>query len=129
MKKIKIAKIKIAAAALSLAGISPALPQGTVPGQFMTPLGYCQITSLSSAAALTTASCSTGSVPATATMAAIRAEGAAVRYTDDGATTPTASVGQPILMTDPPLLYTGTLAKLQFIQESSSAMVDVLFYR
>lgn len=126
MKKIAIALAAVLAVACS---ISPVLAQGAVPNQFVVPLGYCQITSLSSAAPLTTASCSTGSVPAVATMAAIRAEGAAVRYTDDGATTPTASVGQPILTTDPPLLYTGTLAKLQFIQELSSAMVDVLFYR
>lgn len=58
MKKIKIAKIKIAAAALSLCGISPALPHGTVPGQFMTPLGFCQTTSLSSAASLPSANLS-----------------------------------------------------------------------
>jgi hypothetical protein len=126
MKKIKIA---LAAALGVAASISPVLAQGAVPNQFVVPAGYCQITSLSSAAPLTSANCTTGSVPAGATMAAIRCEGAAVRFTDDGATTPTASVGQPILTTDPPLFYTGTLANLQFIQESSSGKVDVLFYR
>jgi hypothetical protein len=58
-----------------LASIAPVLAQGTMPRQTVVPLGYCQITSLSSATKLT-AGCT---VPAGATMAFIRTEGAAVR--------------------------------------------------
>jgi hypothetical protein len=125
-----MAKFKIAlAAALAVAfGVPSALPQGTVPGRFVVPLGYCQITSLASATPLKTANCAVGSVPAGATMVAIRVEGAAIRYRDDVAA-PTATVGQPMLTSDPPILHTGRLGSLQFIQQSSSATLDVLFYR
>ena len=83
---------------------------------------------LSAATKLTTANCASGSVPASATMAVIRAEGAAVRYLDTGVG-PTATIGQPILTSDPPLLYTGTSSALEFIQQAPTATVDVLFYR
>lgn len=115
-----------AVAVLALAAtIAPALPQGAVPGQLVTPLGYCQLTSLSSAVKLT--SCN-GGIPSGASMALMRVEGAAVRFRDDGGV-PTSSVGMPLLTSDPPILYSGTLTALQFIQELSSGTIDVLFYR
>ena len=58
-----------------LAFTTSVLAQGKVPGIFIVPLGYCQITSLGSAVKLT-AGCT---VPAGATMAYIRTEGANVR--------------------------------------------------
>lgn len=83
-------------------------------------LGYQQITSLSAAAALT--------VPAGATTAVIRAEAQAVRWRDDG-TDPTATVGMPVATTDTPLVYTGPLSKIRFIEQTSGAKLNVSYYR
>ena len=123
MKKFKF---KIAAIALAVALSSPAWGQGTVPGQTMVPLGYCQVGSsaLGSASKLS-ANCT---IPANATMAVLQAESANVRYRDDG-TAPTASVGMIVISGAAPLLYTGTLTALQIIAASGSPLLDVSFYR
>jgi hypothetical protein len=110
---------------------SPGTPQFWIPWAPVKPLGYCQITSLSSATTLASG-CSGGipTVPGTsvpASMVLIQTETQAVRYRDDG-TAPTSSVGFP-LATGVTLTYIGTLSNLQFIQESSSATLDVLFYQ
>lgn len=60
--------------------------------------------------------------------ALIRATGQTVMWRDDG-TTPTASIGFPLLVTDPPFYYTGDLAALQFIQASATAGLDVSYYK
>jgi hypothetical protein len=84
------------------------------------PLGYQQITSLSSATALT--------IPAGAQYALITCEVANVRWRDDGSA-PTASVGM-ILATGSTLVYeVGNLALIQFIQVSSGAILNVSYYR
>lgn len=88
--------------------------------QQFVPLGYQQITDLSAATALT--------VPAGATVAVIKAEAQAVRWTDDG-TVPTASLGMPMAVADAPLEYSGTLAAIQFIQQTSGGKLDVSYYR
>lgn len=82
-------------------------------------LGYQQITSLSAATALT--------VPTGATTAVIVAEAQAVRYRDDG-TAPTASVGQPVAV-GVSVTYTGPLSKVQFIEQTSGAKLNVLYYK
>lgn len=84
------------------------------------PIGYQQITSLSSAQALT--------VPAGATSALIRTEAQSVRWRDDG-TDPTASVGIPMLAADAPLLYTGALSKIRFIESTSGAKLNISYYK
>lgn len=89
-------------------------------GLHYTPLGYQQITGLSTAKNLT--------VPTGATMAMITAEAQAVRYRDDG-TAPTATVGQPLAVGLLPLQYSGTLSVIQFIEQTASAKVNVLYYR
>lgn len=91
-------------------------------GLHQTPLGYQQITSLSAAQSLT--------VPAGATQAVIYVETQAVRYRDDG-TAPTASVGAPLAVTGTgqPLVYTGTLSAIQFIEQTSGAKLDILYYK
>jgi hypothetical protein len=82
------------------------------------PLGYSQLTSLSSATALT--------VVSGARYALIQAETQAVRYRDDG-TNPTSSVGMKIADGES-VAYTGDLAALRFIEAAASAKLNVLFY-
>ncbi len=81
-------------------------------------LGYQQITSLSASAALT--------VPTGATMALIVADTQAVRWRDDG-TAPTASVGMPLAV-GVSLSYDGDLKAIRFIQQASSATLNVSYY-
>lgn len=85
----------------------------------MTALGYQQITSLSSATALT--------VPNGATKAVIKCETQAVRWRDDG-TNPTSTVGMPMATTDAPFEYTGSLSAIKFIEQSASAKLNVAYY-
>lgn len=96
------------------------------------PLGYCQITSLVTAKTLTTANCSSGSVPNGAVIAEVCVETAGVRYRDDG-TSPTASVGVPVIPSaTSPLCYAYAIIPLtavQFIAVSGSPVVNVSFYK
>jgi hypothetical protein len=81
-------------------------------------LGYQQITSLSSAQALT--------VPSGATMALIAPETKDVRWRDDG-TAPTASVGMPLVV-GTTLNYDGDLNRIRFIQTEASAAINISYY-
>lgn len=170
------------------------LAQGTIPGQRVVPLGYCQMTSLGTATAITAANCvrasftatgsganltvssvtgtirpgdalagtgvvagtrvisqtngvtggagvyvtsrattsaaaslTAGGAPQSATAATIEAEAQIVRYRDDGVA-PTASVGVPIAA-GASILYSGPLDVIQFIEATSTAKVNILFYR
>jgi hypothetical protein len=85
---------------------------------------YCQITSLSGATKLLTANCSTGTILATASIAQICVETQAVRYTSSGVVVPTASVGMPVAA-GTCFQYAGPLSTIQFIQQSSGAILDV----
>lgn len=84
-----------------------------------TPLGYQQITDLSSAAGLT--------VPAGARVARIQTEAQAVRWRDDG-TNPTAAIGMRLLTTSDGLWYAGDLSTIKFIEETGSAKLNVSYY-
>jgi hypothetical protein len=84
------------------------------------PLGYQQITSLSTAKTLT--------VPATANFAMITVSGQSVRYRDDG-TAPDATHGVVLPVGNPALQYSGNLSALQFIETTASATLDVLYYK
>jgi len=86
--------------------------------QNLTPKGYQQITSLTSAVALT--------VPANAIYAFLVAEVADVRYRDDG-TAPTATVGWP-LARDTAFWYIGSLSAVKFIQVQSSGILNISYY-
>lgn len=97
--------------------------QFTVPGQPTVPLGYCQLTNLSAAIALS--ACANG-IPAGATMAVLQAETANIRYRDDGVA-PTTSIGEIIVSGQQPMPYVGRLSALQFF--SSTGILDVLFYK
>lgn len=112
-------------AAFLLGGGALAQNVRTVPGIYV-PDGYCQITVLTSAVNLVTASCSTGSVPAQGIVAEICVSGQAIRYRDDG-TAPTASIGIPVAA-GTCFQYAGNIAKLSVIQQSATATVDASFY-
>lgn len=99
-------------------------PSARVPGAQPTtpsnlrPLGYQQITSLSSATALT--------VPRGAIVALIQPQTQAVRWRDDG-TNPTASVGMPLAIGET-LPYTGYLESIKFIEQTASAALNISYY-
>jgi hypothetical protein len=84
-----------------------------------TPLGYQQITTLTAATGL--------SVPTGSTFAVVSAEGAGVRWRDDG-TNPTASVGMPLYAGQSPQQFSGDLTVLKFIQMAPSATLNVSYY-
>lgn len=109
----------------------PAFAWGQAQGPYrFQPMGYCQITSLSSAVAIVTASCSTGSVPAQAIEAEICVSGAAIRYRDDG-TSPTTSLGIPVGagVCYPYSVSEGGFGALFMIQQTTGATVDIAFYK
>lgn len=86
------------------------------------PCGYQQIT------VTTVQSLTIPSTCQNASLAVIKAETQALRYRDDGVA-PTATVGQPIAVTDAPIYYEGTISALQFIAQTSGGVVDVLLYK
>ena len=89
------------------------------------PAGYCQLTSLGSATALS--SCS-GGVPAGSSIAEICTEsGSSVYYRDDGQN-PTTSVGM-LVPASTCFQYAGSLTAIKFIQTGSGAVLDVDFYQ
>lgn len=85
----------------------------------MKQLGYQQITSLSSATALT--------VPAGTAVAIITPQTQAVRWRDDG-TSPTASVGYPLAVGDELYYDSASVASLKFIEQTASAAINVAYY-
>ena len=89
-----------------------------MPKRWGTPLGYQQITTLSSAQALT--------VPAGATFAVIDGEAQAVRWRDDG-TNPSATVGNQLAVGGI-LEYGGDLSAIKFIEAVASAKLNVSYY-
>ena len=83
------------------------------------PLGYEQITGLSSAQSLT--------VPTGARLAVICAETQTVRWRDDGVD-PTNAVGMP-LPTNAYLIYNGDLGAFRAIETAASAVLNVEYYK
>lgn len=126
--------VRIASFLAALAVNNAAWSQGTtiVKSGPYKPLGYCQITSLGSAAALVTASCSTGSVPTGATIAEICVEVNEIRYRDDG-TAPTTAAGIPVAPASSsiPTCFAYAIkpmTQVQFIAVTGSPVIDVAFY-
>lgn len=96
---------------------------------------YCQITALSSVVTLTTANCSTlitasggTTLPQGAKAAEICVSGASIRYLGAGSTAPTASIGIPVTV-GTCFPYTGQIYGIQFIQQSSTATLDIELYQ
>lgn len=89
-------------------------------------IGYQQITSLSSAQTLTVPLLDKTGLNQKPSFALIVAEGAPVRWRDDG-TAPTASVGMPLAI-GVPLQYDGDLTQIRFIEQSASAKLNISYY-
>lgn len=89
-------------------------------------LGYQQITSLSSASSLTVPVVDTNGLSTRPAIALITPETQAVRWRDDGVA-PTASVGMP-LAAGVTLQYDGDLTKIQFIEQTASAKLNISYY-
>ena len=85
----------------------------------LTPLGYEQITGLSSVQPLT--------VPTGARLAVICVESQTIRWRDDGVD-PTSSVGMP-LPTSGYFIYNGNLAAFRAIETAASAVLNVEYYK
>lgn len=83
------------------------------------PMGYQQVTGLSTVKSLT--------VPKGARIAIIQGETQSVRWRDDG-TNPTGTVGM-LLVDAEELLYTGDLHSIRFIEAAASAKLNVSYYR
>lgn len=82
------------------------------------PVGYEQVTDLSSASGLT--------VPSGADFALVQAVTQDVRWRDDG-TSPTGSVGM-VLAAGDTLSYDGDLSTFEAIETSASAELNVAYY-
>jgi len=91
-----------------------------------TRLGYQQITSLSSATSLTVPQTDLNGLACKPSLALITAESQAVRWRDDGIA-PTATVGMP-LASGGTLQYDGDLTKIQFIEQTASAKINISYY-
>jgi hypothetical protein len=103
---------------------SSAIAQSSAPTSvILTPVGTMQ-------AALGVASATSLTVPAGASYAVVCVEGAAIRYTVDGSTTPTASTGMPV-SSGQCLSLSGTVALANFkaIQQTATATLDVSYFK
>ena len=105
---------------LSTTGCPGSIVPCFVPAQSWQPVGFQQILAFSGLQTLT--------VPTGATWAIIRAETNNIRWRDDGVS-PTASVGQFMVTTDQPFIYTGSLSTFSVIPVTGSATLDIAYYR
>ena len=91
-----------------------------------TCFGYQQITDLSASVGLTIPTTTPEGLNGKPVFALIIAEGAPVRWRDDGIA-PLTTVGMPIAV-GVPLQYDGDLSKIRFIQQSASAKLNISYY-
>lgn len=112
-------------------GNQPKLPVYSAEAKFQgcrqgpaafTPLGYVQLTSLSTATSF-----SSTQIPAYSSFVMLQANTQNIRWRDDG-TAPTASVGMVLVAGAAPLIYSGSIAALQFIYVTSGATLEASFY-
>jgi len=91
-----------------------------------TRLGYQQVTGLSSAKGLTVPNMDVNGFRIGPTMVLITPEAQAIRWRDDGVA-PTATIGMP-LAAGVTLQYDGDIGKIQFIEQTGGAIINVSFY-
>ena len=91
-----------------------------------TCFGYQQITNLSTSVGLTIPTTTPEGLNGKPVFALIIAEGAPVRWRDDGIA-PSTTVGMPIAV-GVPLQYDGDLSKIRFIQQSASGILNISYY-
>lgn len=121
MRNLRLALAVIAALAASAC---LAMAQS---GLRQVPLGFCALSSMSSATLLSTCS---GGIPNGTTYAVICAYAQGVVWRDDGvAPTGTPGTGGQGLAASQCVPYNGTFTKVQLIQQTSGAIVGVSFYK
>jgi hypothetical protein len=99
----------------------------TITGQVSGTTGGAGTYQLSAANTASSASLTSGGIPAGANVAFLQAETADVRYRDDGGA-PTTAIGNIVVHGIPGVLYSGNLSALQFIALSGSPLLDIAFY-
>lgn len=124
-KKIKFKIAAFAVSSILAFGLTPICHADPLVQR--TPLGFCSLSSMSAATALS--SCS-GGIPLNANYALICAYTQGVVWRDDGtAPTGTPGVGGQGVSAGQCFEYSSTLLKIQFIQQNSGAVLGVSFYR
>jgi hypothetical protein len=118
MRKLALV-ISVALLAATPAGLFAAAGQPVLDG-YLDPGGYTQVTSLATAAGL-------GTIPNGVKLTLIQAEAQDIRWRDDGVN-PTASVGM-VLGAGQTLVYNGNPAAFKAIEVTTSAKLNVIFYR
>lgn len=91
-------------------------------------LGYAQTTDVATAKTVAEIAPS-GTIPPTATHAIVQCEAQNCRWTDDGTTTPTASVGMILAVGDILTVSKAQFTKFKIIQAAASAKVNATFYK
>lgn len=82
--------------------------------------GYQQIVGIVTSTALT--------VPTLTRFCIIQCTSQNVRWTDDGVTTPTATVGMRLQVGET-FLYNGSFSNIRFIQEAATATLNISYYK
>lgn len=90
------------------------------------PVGYMQLTAMSSAKSIASAT-GGGAIPTDTYSAILQAEAQDIRYRDDG-TNPSATVGM-ILKVGIPIEYTGDLTAIKFFEATSGGILNISFYK
>lgn len=108
--------------ALALVSLVPS-EAGADSGVRRAPCGYQQIATLTTSTTLTIPPACGGNP----TLAVITPEAQAVRYRDDG-TDPTAAIGMPMAV-GVTLEYQGSISKIEFIEQTAGAKLNVSYYR
>jgi hypothetical protein len=91
-----------------------------------TRLGYQQITSLAAATSLTVPRIDLNGLACVPSLAIITVETQAVRWRDDDVA-PTTSIGMP-LAAGATLQYDGDMTKIQFIEQTAGAKLNITYY-
>lgn len=91
------------------------------------PVGYSQYNDLTAVRRLSDTPSHGNAMPSSVIRALIQAEGADVRWTDDG-TDPTATLGM-IIKDGVVLEYEGNLETIRFFQSAAGAKLNVSYYK